>query len=114
MFQKSRVCSAVLLALSGASVLMAPGAFAQTEQRIEVTGSAIKRSISDEGALPLTVHEAPKTCASRVSRRSSRPSQQLTFSQSSSVGSNSIGSGHRRRHLRQPARHGHVTRPWCC
>jgi iron complex outermembrane receptor protein len=92
MFQKSRVCSAVLLALGGASVLFAPGAFAQSEQRIEVTGSAIKRSISDEGALPVTIIKAEDLRQSGVTSVE-QAIQQLSYSQSSNIGSNSIGSG---------------------
>ncbi len=48
MFKKTQVCAAVLLAL-GAGLL-----HAQTEERVEITGSAIKR-IAAEGALPIQV-----------------------------------------------------------
>ncbi|MCA0244500.1 MAG: TonB-dependent receptor [Proteobacteria bacterium] len=92
MFQKSKICTAALLALGGAAVLMAPAAFAQSEQRIEVTGSAIKRSVNDEGALPLTVLKADDLRQSGVTSVE-QVIQQLSFSQSSSIGSNSIGSG---------------------
>jgi iron complex outermembrane receptor protein len=92
MFQKSRVCTAVLLALGGASALMtAPAAFAQSDQRIEITGSAIRRSVSDEGALPLTVLKAEELRESGITSVE-QVIQQLSFSQSSSIGSNSIGS----------------------
>lgn len=86
MFQKSRVCTAVLLAM------VSSAAFAQTEQRIEITGSAIKRSVADEGALPLTVLKADDLRQAGVTTVE-QAIQQLSFSQSSSVGSNSIGSG---------------------
>jgi iron complex outermembrane receptor protein len=85
MFQKSRVCTAVLLAL------VSSAGYAQTEQRIEITGSAIKRSVSDEGALPLTVLRADDLRQSGVTTVE-QAIQQLSFSQSSAVGSNSIGS----------------------
>jgi iron complex outermembrane recepter protein len=48
MFKKTKVCTGVLLML-GAGL-----ALAQTEERIEITGSAIKR-IAAEGALPVQV-----------------------------------------------------------
>jgi iron complex outermembrane recepter protein len=53
MFKRTRISSGVLLALGG--VLLAPGAaIAQETQRIEITGSAIKR-VDAETALPVTV-----------------------------------------------------------
>ena len=56
MFKKSNVNAAVLLALSGGLAITAAPAFAQETQqleRVEVTGSRIKRAAS-EGALPVT------------------------------------------------------------
>jgi len=91
MFQKSKICSAALLALGGAA-LLSTAAQAQTDQRIEITGSAIKRSVSDEGALPLTVLKAEDLRQSGITTVEQAIAT-LTFSQSSSVGSNSIGSG---------------------
>lgn len=55
MFKKSKICSAALVALGGA--VLATGAMAQqssNDQRIEVTGSRLKRA-QTEGALPVTV-----------------------------------------------------------
>lgn len=49
MFQRTTVAAGVLLALSGA---VASDALAQSSQRVEVTGSSIKR-IAAEGALPV-------------------------------------------------------------
>lgn len=50
MFKKTRICTSVLIALSG---LAATSAIAQTQlERVEVTGSSIKR-ISGESALPI-------------------------------------------------------------
>lgn len=57
MFKKSKVCAAALLAISGSVALTAMPAFAQQQQsleRVEVTGSRIKRAEA-EGALPVTV-----------------------------------------------------------
>lgn len=53
MFKKTKVSSAVMLVIGSAALLAAP-AFAQETQRVEITGSAIKR-IASEGALPITV-----------------------------------------------------------
>lgn len=52
MFKRTRICAAALAAMSGAAWL-AP-ATAQTTERIEITGSAIKR-VDAETALPVTV-----------------------------------------------------------
>lgn len=56
MFKKTKVCAGVLLAIGGAVMATSP-AFAQEAQqleRVEVTGSRIKRADA-EGALPITV-----------------------------------------------------------
>ncbi len=53
MFKRTKISSGVLLALGGALLVPASSAFAQ-DQRIEITGSSIKR-IQAEGALPVTV-----------------------------------------------------------
>ena len=53
MFQRTRLSAAVLLALGGGAML-APAVHAQEGQRVEVTGSAIKRS-SVEGPAPVEV-----------------------------------------------------------
>ena len=52
MFKKSEVCRGVLVAL-GSTLLTLP-AFAQVTDRVEITGSAIKR-LDAEGALPVQV-----------------------------------------------------------
>lgn len=56
MFKKSKVCAAALLAIGGSAVMTAAPAYAQEQQleRVEVTGSRIKRAAA-EGALPVTV-----------------------------------------------------------
>lgn len=57
MFKKSKVCSGVLLALGGGLTLAALPAFAQTTERVEVTGSRIK-SLSVDTVSPVTVVDA--------------------------------------------------------
>lgn len=52
MFKRTQISGAVLFALSGA--IVAPTVVAQTVERIEVTGSRVKRA-DVEGALPVTV-----------------------------------------------------------
>ena len=52
MFKKSKVCSGVLLALGVGVAITALPSFAQTSERIEITGSRIKRAAA-EGSLPI-------------------------------------------------------------
>jgi|CXWL01.1.fsa_nt_gi iron complex outermembrane receptor protein len=54
MFTRTKVCSGVLLALSGAAILTGVPAFAQSSDRVEITGSRLKRTTT-EGSLPVTV-----------------------------------------------------------
>jgi iron complex outermembrane recepter protein len=54
MFKKSKVCSGVLLALGGALLVGVSPTIAQNVERIEITGSSIKR-VAAEGALPVLV-----------------------------------------------------------
>jgi iron complex outermembrane recepter protein len=56
MFKKTKVCAAVSLAFGGALALAAGSAVAQDQklERVEITGSAIKR-IDAETALPVTI-----------------------------------------------------------
>ncbi len=51
MFQKTKLCASLLAAFSG-SMFVAASAYAQEVQRVEITGSSIKR-IGSEGALPV-------------------------------------------------------------
>lgn len=53
MFKRTKVCMGVLAALGGALVLTSVPASAQDAERIEITGSRIKR-VDAEGALPVT------------------------------------------------------------
>ncbi len=51
-FKKTNISIAAATVVAG--LMSASGAFAQTEQRVEITGSSIKR-VADEGSLPVTV-----------------------------------------------------------
>ena len=63
MFKKSKVCSGVLLALGGGLTLAALPAFAQTAERVEITGSRI-RSLAAESPSPLQVIGSAEIAAS--------------------------------------------------
>src|SRR3954465_1402405 len=59
MFQRTKICSGLLIAFGGLAAL-APSAFAQDDQsvqRVEITGSSIKR-IDAETSVPVTVLKA--------------------------------------------------------
>ena len=59
MFQRTKICSGLLLAFGSSLLTIAPGAFAQdtTVQRVEITGSSIKR-VDAETSEPVTVIKA--------------------------------------------------------
>jgi iron complex outermembrane receptor protein len=59
MFQRTKICSGLLLAFGSTLLAVAPGAFAQDTnvQRVEITGSSIKR-VDAETAVPVTVIKA--------------------------------------------------------
>ena len=54
MFKKTKIYSAALLALGGSLTIGALPAFAQVSDRVEITGSSIKRTAT-ETSLPITV-----------------------------------------------------------
>jgi len=59
MFQRTKICSGLLIAFGGSLLSIAPGAFAQDSsvQRVEITGSSIKR-VDAETSVPVTVIKA--------------------------------------------------------
>ncbi|WP_084452595.1 TonB-dependent receptor [Roseateles chitosanitabidus] len=84
---------AALLAVASLGTAHAQTAAPTTPQqlgRIEITGSAIKRSIADEGALPISVLKVEDLRRSGVSSVE-QIVDLLAASQSSNTGSNSIG-----------------------
>ncbi|MCF8167509.1 MAG: TonB-dependent receptor [Rhodoferax sp.] len=91
-FRRSAVARSVLVAI-GAGALMSGIAQAQsTLERVTVTGSAIKRSISDESSLPITILDTKELRESGVT--SVEEAMSMLSSNQSSRGSNqSIGSG---------------------
>ena len=93
MFQKTKLNRCLLTAFSGAAVLSSGLAFGQAQlERVEITGSSIKRTIASEGALPVTILKADELREQGITSVEGIV-QLLTASQSSAGGSNSIGSG---------------------
>ena len=90
MFKKTKVCAGLMVAISGG--LLASMNHAVAQQRVEITGSSIKRSITDEGALPITVLKVEELRQSGVTSVEA-VIQMVTSSQSSTSSINSIGSG---------------------
>lgn len=94
MFKKSKVCTGVLVALGGVLALPATQALAQSSQRIEITGSAIKR-IAGETALPVTVirvEDLEKQGVTTVEQAMARiASNQSNFGSSASIGGTTGG-----------------------
>ncbi|MCF8204416.1 MAG: TonB-dependent receptor [Methylotenera sp.] len=88
MFKRHAISAATLACLS----ISALPAFAQqTLERVEITGSAIRRTINDEGALPITVIKVDDLRQSGVNSVEGII-ELLSASQSSAPASNSIGS----------------------
>lgn len=87
MFKKTNVSMAVMLALSG--VLAQPAMAQDTPQRVEVTGSAIKR-VDAEGAVPIQIirrEEIERSGATSVTELIQRlPTMQGATTESASVG----------------------------
>ena len=99
MFQRTKIFSGLLLAFGSAMLLGAPPAFAQDSgdpgvQRVEVTGSSIKR-IAAEGALPiqtLTAEDIKRTGATSVTDlMQSLPAMQGFTTTSQSVNGGGFG-----------------------
>ena len=95
MFKRTKISSCALLALGGALMVPAGSAFAQ-DQRIEITGSAIRR-IAAEGALPVQVikqEDIARSGATSVTDLLQRlPAIQGGFGEASAVGSGAAFNG---------------------
>lgn len=95
MFKRTRISTGVLLALGGA-LTVPVASYAQETQRIEITGSAIRR-IAVEGALPVQVlkqEDIAKSGATSVTDLLQRlPAIQGGFGESSAVGSGAAFNG---------------------
>jgi iron complex outermembrane recepter protein len=89
MFKRHVVSAAALASLAAVSQ---PAFAQQTLERVEITGSAIRRSITDEGALPITVVKVDDLRQQGVTSVEGILDL-LSASQSSTPSTNSIGSG---------------------
>ena len=91
MFQRTKICSGLLLAFGSGMLAVAPGAFAQdtTVQRVEITGSSIKR-VDAETALPVQV-----VTREAIDKLGVTNTEQLfaTISANSQVGANTTAQG---------------------
>ncbi|MBE0550290.1 MAG: TonB-dependent receptor [Rubrivivax sp.] len=63
MFKKTKICTGVLIALGGTLALSSLPVLAQSGDRVEITGSRIKR-VDAEGALPITTINREEIAAS--------------------------------------------------
>ena len=90
MFKKTKLCTGLMASFGSSLILCALPSAAQ--QRIEITGSSIKRLVSNEGVLPITVLNVEELRQSGVTSVES-VIQLITSSQSSTSSINSIGSG---------------------
>lgn len=91
MFARTKLSLGLLAAFGSLSVL-APAAQAQNLERVEITGSSIRRSIANEGALPISVYKASELREAGVTTVEGVVAR-IAASQSSLTGSQSIGSG---------------------
>ncbi len=94
MFKRTKVCLGVLAALGGVGMLAAQQAAAQTVERVEITGSSIKR-IDAEAAVPVVVLKAEDIvrsgATSVVDLLQRLPAVQGSTAQSASVGGQTFG-----------------------
>jgi iron complex outermembrane recepter protein len=94
MFKRTKVSAAAAVVLGGIAALVSVPTVAQETQRIEITGSAIRR-IASEGALPVQVlkqEDIARSGATNVTDLLQRlPAIQGSFQESGSVGGASAG-----------------------
>ncbi len=96
MFQRTKICSGLLIAFGSSLLTVAPGAFAQdtTVQRVEITGSAIRR-VDAETAVPVTVIKADDLKAQGITSTeqilASITASQVSTTTSQVVGNNNGG-----------------------
>jgi iron complex outermembrane receptor protein len=90
-FKKSKIGSAVSIALGGSLVLAALPALAQVTQRVEITGSAIKR-IDAETVVPVTTFRAEDLRAQGITTIEQILSQ-LSAAQVTQTSSQQVGAG---------------------
>ena len=92
MFKKSQISTAVWTALGGLVLSAVPAHAQQTLERIEVTGSSIKRMVDTDSALPISVISAADLRATGVNSAEGALAK-IAASQSMTGSSQTIGSG---------------------
>ncbi len=94
MFRRTKLCSSIVVAFGGAVALSGTPAFGQELERVEVTGSAIKRIVS-ETALPIQTisrKDIEKSGATSTTDLLQRlPAMQNSTSEGSAVGGTTYG-----------------------
>ena len=96
MFKRSKICSALVLAFGGGLLAATPASFAQdtTVQRVEITGSAIRR-VDAETAVPVTVIKVDELKAQGITSveqiLASITASQVSNTTAQIVGSSSAG-----------------------
>jgi iron complex outermembrane receptor protein len=94
MFRRTKVCSALALAFGGGMLLSAVPAFAQQLERVEITGSSLRR-VDAETALPVTViqvEELTKQGITTAEQAMSRiAANQSNFGVSAAIGATTGG-----------------------
>jgi len=89
MFKRTKFSTCALLALGGATLLPASMVFAQETQRVEITGSLIKR-LGAETALPVTVIKIEELTSQGVTT-AEQAMQRIAANQSNFGASQSVG-----------------------
>ncbi len=91
MFKRSKIGLAVLAAVSGGTVVLPTSSWAQAVQRVEITGSAIKR-IDAETVVPVTTFRAEELRAQGITSIEQILSQ-LSAAQVTQTSSQQVGAG---------------------
>ena len=91
MFKRTKVCAGVLAALGGGLAFTAGQALAQTVERIEITGSAIKR-IDAETVVPVTIFRTEELRAQGITSVEQILAQ-LSAAQVTQTSSQQVGAG---------------------
>lgn len=93
MFQRTKICTGLLMAFGSTLLAVTPGAFAQdtTVQRVEITGSSIKR-VDAETSVPVTVITADELKKAGVTSVE-QVLQQVSSVQVQQTSSQAVGAG---------------------
>ena len=92
MFKKTKVCAGVLVALGGLAAFPGAAMAQETLERIQVTGSSIKRFVDTDSALPISIITAADLRNTGVNTAEGALAR-ITASQSMTGSAQTIGSG---------------------